>query len=73
MGLKPVAVTTGYSIDITCTGSGQVCDPAYSTTISPADILRLQLTAASTNCSSITLVFQEDGFDNHVVTAGKHA
>jgi hypothetical protein len=57
------AVTTTYGIDITCAGSGQVCDPVYSTTISSADVLRLQFTAASTNCSAITLVFQEDGFD----------
>lgn len=66
--LHPVAgspetlVTTTYSIDITCSpASGQVCNPLYSTSISSADILRLQFT--STSCSAITLVFQLDGFD----------
>jgi hypothetical protein len=58
------AVTTTYSIDIVCTPpADQVCNPIFSTTISSADILRLQFTAASTNCSAITLAFQEDGFD----------
>jgi hypothetical protein len=58
------AVTTTYSIDITCTpASGQVCNPLYSMTISSADILKLQFAAASTNCSPITLDFQLDGFD----------
>jgi hypothetical protein len=57
-------VTTIYSVNIACSpASGQVCSPLYSTAISSADIVELQFTAASTNCSAITLVFQEDGFD----------
>ena len=58
------AVTTTYDVDITCApASGEVCNPLYSTSISSADILRLQFTAASTNCSPFTLDFQLDGFD----------
>jgi hypothetical protein len=61
------AVTTTYSIDITCTpASAEVCTPVFSTPISSADILRLQFTAASTNCGAITLDFQEDGFDVYI-------
>jgi hypothetical protein len=61
------AVTTTYSIDITCSpASGEVCTPAFSTPISSADVLRLQFTAASTNCGAITLDFQEDGFDVYI-------
>lgn len=33
---------------------------------SSADVLRLQFTAASTNCGAITLDFQEDGFDVYI-------
>jgi hypothetical protein len=57
-------VATTYSVDITCSpASGQVCTPIYSTSVTTADILELQFVVASTNCSSITLVFQLDGFD----------
>lgn len=57
-------VTTTYNVEITCSpASGQVCNPPYSTSISTADIVKIQFVAASTNCSAITLDFQEDGFD----------
>jgi hypothetical protein len=68
--LHPVAgnpervVTTTYRVDVNCSPvSGQVCNPPYSTPISSADILKLQLTASSTNCSPITVTFRVDGFD----------
>lgn len=67
--LHPVAgspehvVTTTYAVDITCSpASGQVCEPPFATSISSADILQLQFTAASTNCSTITVDFSVDGF-----------
>jgi hypothetical protein len=68
--LHPVAgspehvVTTTYDVDIACgPPSGQVCSPVYSANISSADMVRVQFTAAATNCGAITLVFQMDGFD----------
>ena len=58
------AVTTTYNVDITCSPAvDEVCNPLFSTSISSADVLRVQFTAASTNCGAITLVFQVDGFD----------
>ena len=58
------AVTTTYSVNITCSPAvDQVCNPLFSTSISSADIVKLQFTAASTNCGAITIVFQLDGFD----------
>jgi hypothetical protein len=57
------AVTTTYAVDVTCSPvSSQGCDPPYATSISSADILQLQFTAASTNCSAITVDFFVDGF-----------
>jgi hypothetical protein len=58
------AVTTTYSVDITCSPVvDEVCNQLFSTSISSADILKVQFTAASTNCGAITLVFQVDGYD----------
>ena len=57
-------VTTAYNVNITCNpAAGEVCNPIYSTSISSEDIVELQFTAAATNCSAITLVVQQDGFD----------
>jgi hypothetical protein len=63
-GSPEAVVTTTYSVAVACSpASGQVCNPVFETSITSADILRLQFTAASTGCSSVTLDFQVDGFD----------
>ncbi|HEX3508156.1 MAG TPA: hypothetical protein VHW94_07175 [Candidatus Dormibacteraeota bacterium] len=57
-------LATTYGVAVTCSpASGQLCNPPYSTPVSSADIVEVQFTAASTNCSAITLDFQMDGFD----------
>src|SRR4051812_33252186 len=68
--LHPVAgspehlVTSIFDVHVTCSPpSGEVCGTAFSSTVGTADILELQFTASTANCSSISIDFLVDGFD----------
>ena len=54
-------VDTTYSIDITCTSTGEVCDPTFTTTITTDAIAQIQFTAGSSNCTSISVAIGLDG------------
>ncbi len=54
-------VDTTYSIDITCTSTGEVCDPTFTTAITTDGIAQIQFTAGSSNCTSISVAIGLDG------------
>lgn len=54
-------VDTTYSIDITCTSAGEVCDPSFTTAIASDEIAQVQFTAGSSNCTSISVAIGLDG------------
>lgn len=65
--LHPVAgspehfVDTTYPINITCTGSGEVCDPIFTTSIVSNNVAQAQFTASLTNCGDIVVEIGLDG------------
>ena len=54
-------VDTTYAIDITCTSTGEVCDPTFTTTITSDGIAQIEFTSGSSNCTSISVAIGLDG------------
>ncbi len=54
-------VDTTYSIDISCTSTGEVCDPTFATTVTTDEIAQIQFTAGSSSCTSISVAIGLDG------------
>src|SRR5205814_854223 len=63
VGSPEQLVTNTYSILITCSpAAGEVCSPAFSTSVTTAGILEVQFTASTAHCSDISIDVQVDGF-----------
>jgi hypothetical protein len=54
-------VDTTYSINVTCTSAGDVCDPTFTTAITTDEIAQVQFIAGSSNCTSISVAIGIDG------------
>src|SRR5262249_12732593 len=54
-------VDTTYPISITCTSTGQVCAPAFTTNVSSDGIMQITFTASPAHCSDITVDIGVDG------------
>jgi hypothetical protein len=62
-GLPAAAQTTSVPIAITCTSSGQLCTPAFTTPVSTGGQLQVAYTASAGHCSNIAAHFLVDGVE----------
>jgi len=54
-------VETTYPITITCTSTGETCDPTFTQTFTTDGVAQLTFTASTSNCSDITAEIGIDG------------
>jgi hypothetical protein len=56
-----VTTYTSYPVVVSCTSTGQVCDPAFQKTATTASQLDLEFTSDSQSCASFSVDFLVDG------------
>ena len=64
---------TSLPVNVTCTSTGQVCDPTYQLPITTSSQLDLEFTSATTSCASFSVDFLVDGatvFTSSVLAPG---
>jgi hypothetical protein len=57
------AQTTSVPIAISCTGSGQLCTPVFTTSVTTGGVLQVSYTASTGHCSDVAAHFLVDGVE----------
>lgn len=52
---------TAFDVDVTCTSTGQLCSPAFTTSVDTLGVLKAEFTASVLACSDARYLFYVDG------------